>query len=125
MESVSPGVAKFGVAVQRGPVEELGLTRMKVDPASTLADLYAEVRQCTAFEAKEKISRIEGYTAYDMLKMVRMAHGDLDDTVGETREEGIRCVKFFEIWDGKAKLQSSNDGELHELMHHAERIHGR
>ena len=47
----SPGTVKFGVAVQRGPVEEFPLTRLKLDPRNTLAHAYAEARECTAVEA--------------------------------------------------------------------------
>ena len=105
--SVSPGTVKFGVAVQQGPLEQVALTRMRVDPDSTLAHLYAEVRDCTAADACENISRMEGYTSYDMAKKVQLPLADLDDTVASQLEDGIRCVKYFEVSD-MTELDGSN-----------------
>ena len=54
---------KFGVAVVRGPLEVVPMTRLSVDEASTALHVAADVMACTAIEAEEKVARLEAFTS--------------------------------------------------------------
>ena len=55
---------KFGVAVVRGPLDVVPMTRLKVDEGSTALHVVADALSCTSVEAQEQISRLEAFTSF-------------------------------------------------------------
>ena len=86
---------KFGIAVLKGPREEVPMTRMELEGGSSLLHAAADALQCTALEAEEKIRRLEAFTGYDGAGKTQFALSDLHETISVMRDEGFRAVKLF------------------------------
>jgi hypothetical protein len=85
---------KFGVAVVRGPLEVMPMTRLLVEEGSTLLHVAADVLNCTATEAEEEVTRLEVFTSYGGDGKTHLGLADLTETMGSLKADGFRAIKF-------------------------------
>ena len=87
---------KFGVAVARGPLEKVPMTRFSVENGSTALHVAADALACTAIEAEEQVARLEAFTSYGGDGRTQLALADLtSETMGSLKADGSKAIKFY------------------------------
>ena len=81
---------EFGVAVVRGPLDVVPMTRLKVNEGSTALHVLADALSCTSVEAEEQISRLEAFTSFagegKTVLSLESEERDLESENGEVSE---------------------------------------
>jgi len=86
---------KFGVAVARGPLEKVPMTRFSVENGSTALHVAADALACTAIEAEEQVARLEAFTSYGGDGRTQLALADLtSETMGSLKADGFKAIMF-------------------------------
>ena len=81
---------KFGVAVVKGPLDVVPMTRLKVDEGSTALRLHVVVDalSCTSVGAEEDISRLEAFTSFAGEGKTALSLDDLQEPISLFKAEG-------------------------------------
>jgi hypothetical protein len=99
---------KFGVAVVRGPLDVVPMTRLKVDEGSSALHVLADAVHCTSVEAEEQISRLEAFTSFAGEGKTALGLDDLHDPISSFKSDGFKALKFYLATDAAA----STDGNV-------------
>jgi len=99
---------KFGVAVVRGPLDVVPMTRLKVDEGSSALHVLADAVHCTSVEAEEQISRLEAFTSFAGEGKAALGLDDLHDPISSFKSDGFKALKFYLVTDAAA----STDGNV-------------
>ena len=79
---------KFGVAVVKGPLDVVPMTRLKVGEGSTALHVVADALSCTSVEAEEDISRLEAFTSFAGEGKTALSLDDLQEPISSFKAEG-------------------------------------
>ena len=81
---------EFGVAVVRGPLDVVPMTRLKGNEGNTALHVVADALSCTSVEAEEQISRLEAFTSFagegKTVLSLESEERDLESENGEVSE---------------------------------------
>jgi hypothetical protein len=96
---------KFGVAVVRGPLDVVPMTRLKVEEDSSALHVLADALQCTSVEAEEQISRLEAFTSFAGEGKTALGLDDLQDPISSFKSDGFKAIKAYLTTDTAASTE--------------------
>ena len=96
---------KFGVAVVRGPLDVVPMTRLKVEEDSSALHVLADALQCMSVEAEEQISRLEAFTSFAGEGKTALGLDDLQDPISSFKSDGFKAIKAYLTTDTAASTE--------------------
>ena len=100
-------MVKFGVAVVRGPLDVVPMTRLKVDEGSSALHVLADALHCTSVEAEEQISRLEAFTSFAGEGKTALGLDDLQDPISSFKSDGFKAIKAYLTTDTAASTEGN------------------
>ena len=100
---------KFGVAVVRGPLDVVPMTRLKVDEGSSALHVLADALSCTSVEAEEQISRLEAFTSFAGEGKTALGLDDLQDPISSFKSNGFKAIKAYLTTDTVTAASTEGD----------------